>query len=238
MALPTLADYRNRLNTVDRQMLVAGVALSKATEDLAKAGDESRYFTPEEREAQTGRALPVVIEAEGAAAEAVEAALALSDDVLDATANPAPTLSPADQALAASRAVFVKEDAATLSIVDLIGRIRQAALEGDRVSLFLFARYAKARLAPGAAAGQADRSDLPDGEVPFPPSSPVDGDARVDLARLLTEIETSFRDPAMTALRDQALALKTEAFKIDQAVNARQDKARVYAFQSSNEVAW
>lgn len=159
----------------------------------------------------------------------------MADEVAAVTANPAPALSPADEALAESRSVFVKEDAATLPLADLIGRIRQAGLEGDRVSLYLYSRYGRAQLTSGADAG-TDRMNVSPGEVPF--DRPTDGQGRAEPALLLTEIETSFRDPAMTTIRDQALALKTEAFKLDQSVNARRDKARVYAFQAPNEVAW
>jgi hypothetical protein len=232
MALATLTDYKNRMNAAELALRQATKTLSEARDELAKAQDEHRYFTQQERDTRIAIALPKVIDAERDASEAVDEILALTRDVTAVTANPVPSLSPADEATAASRAVFVKEDVASLSLEDLTARVRQAALNGDRVSLFLYARYGKTRLKSQAeSAGNHDA-----GDVAFPRSE--NGDARTELANVLADVEASFRSRELNALNARAVHLRSDAFELDNTVRARARQSEKYAFQTAHEVSW
>jgi len=233
MALPTTTDYTTRMNEVELALRNTSNTLTNARSEFEKANNPAVFFTDEERAVRQERALPALEAAEAAATQAVEDALTLASDVTDLTANAAPALNPADEAIAASRAVFVREDVDTLSVRELTQRIRQAALQDDRVSLFLYLRYAPDRLkAQAKASGPYDEGDTPWDTVD------TDGDARSELRVVLNDVRDSFRNPDMKQLQDKAVALRGVAYKLHEDVRKRARQNETYVFQAKGEVTW
>ena len=237
MTLPTMTEYRTLLSAAELGLVRSRDALTTATKAFQTANDPAVHFTTEERDYRIGQALPSVLTAEVAAAEAVTTALNLSEQALRDTENPTPTLSPSDETLAAARAVFVREDVSGMTTGALVSRIRQAAVEGDRVSLFLYARYAKARLSGGDPTGTDDGRPRDPGTVPFTDNG-SEAVGRADLSALVREIGESFRSPDMKALHDRATTVRADAFALERDASKRRNADRLFSFQSARDVAW
>jgi hypothetical protein len=101
-----------------------------------------------------------VVEAAVAAADRIRAAAELvitvaeHQDLLDALSGP-------EQAAAANKAGFVREDAERLPAAQLVARLEAVAAEGDRASAYLWARYVGQRVeAATLAAHRHERADL------------------------------------------------------------------------------
>lgn len=237
MTLFSLTDYKSNLSKAEVAVLYARDALTKAQTEHTKTQDPNVFFTDQERAFRADRALPALLKAESDAEKAAEEAVALATDVVAVTENPVPSLSPADEAVAASRAVFVKEDVATMTLDALVGRIRQAGVENDPATLYLYWRYGRNRLNRGDGDTLADDATPRDpGTVPFPKVQ--DGAPRAELTRLIAEIAERFRSPEMKALYDRAVKLRLDAMNLRNVATKRQRSQQTYSFQTPNEVAW
>lgn len=233
MALSTISQYVTQLSNAEQTLQTASKSLTDARTELDKTQNPTVFFTPEERAARQEQALPALEQAESDAAKAVEDALTLAGDVVSLTVNAEPALSPSEEAQAAARLTFVRDDVQRLSVKELTVAIRTAALRDDKVSLYLYLREAPSRLkAQASTPGPHD-----DGDAPWD-AIDNDGDARAELQRVLNDVRESFKSPELKRLHDKAVGLRATAFDLDNAVRSRARQNESYAWQSANEVSW
>lgn len=163
---------------------------------------------------------PVLVAAEDAAESAAGVALANLDQVLMQTEAGGLTLTAEEYAVANSRREDIRDDVEHLPYRDLIRQVRYALTVDDRAALALYARFGPRRLSDtdGSWAGSGSEAE------------------KEDLRRMLREIDGRLSDTSLKPLNDRAVALRSRAYKTQNAATRRKAAQQKYRFQSENEV--
>jgi hypothetical protein len=140
-----------------RDVRTIGRAIEQADADRAKLTPGGQRLYSVEEHQRREQAIETTLQAEiervtEQADAAVREAAATVERLTDA--DPLIALTAAEQEAASRRATFVREDAERLPLPDLTRRLTQAMDEDDRASLYLWARYADARLQAEQRAGR------------------------------------------------------------------------------------
>lgn len=133
-----------------------------------------------------------------------------------ANLDPSAGLTPEELQAANSRALFVREDCEDMSLHDLARRVRVVALSDDRVTQFLFHRYASRRT-------ETIRQAVAGGTVHL---SAEDQTALGQLSEDLGALGEKLRDPAEVKKLARADALKQAAFETDRHARRKLIEAR------------
>lgn len=178
-----------------------------ATYEAEHAAYVERVLTP--TEADTTRATAIAVEAARVALEAIgEQGFARLD--------------PAAQTRLGALTPLIRDEAERLGFPELLTRVRQAALQGDKAEIYLLCRYGKMRLAAGGTDGL----------------TPEQRAARSELASAFTTLEGRLIAPEHAALRTQALKVLERAQKLEARATARTRAQQRYTFESPNDVRW
>lgn len=118
-----------------------------------------------------------------------------------------------EQTAASARQVFIKEDAESLPVADLVTRCRIALTSGDKPTAYLLARYVGQRVAAADKAGTEGRQPE------------MDGDERRLLGDLVRELRAKVQGPEGAKKVEAAKALQSKALELRSRTRAAYDAA-------------
>jgi hypothetical protein len=166
---------------------------------------------------------PVLSEAEKNAVTAASIAQGNIDIVLNQLTASRPALDAAEEARAANRREFVREDVEQESIGELIKNLQHVLMVENKVDLFLYARYLPKRLEAPASDSWSDTTSSDDVET---------------LRRLLQEAKGRLRDTKLDPVAKRAADIRGRAFRIEADAGKRARADQTFAFQSAGEIKW
>ena len=220
----TLAEIVAQLTADESTLGRLAASLTTAQRSYETATDRRYYSTEEAHAASFAEHLPAVQAVEAEVARGAGGIRARAREAIALTERQQPTLTDAEQAAAAMRREFVREDAETLPLDQLLERIQGVMLLDDRPGMYLYGRYARMRLGRGEGDG-----------------APLDnrqGNAKGAIAAAVAEIDKRLRGGEVRAVYERALALLGKAGDLEAKAEKREREKRVYRFQSPLDVRW
>jgi hypothetical protein len=207
--MDTLSEMMTAISTEETAVDTAAQALTHQQTmyrtALANAGSDLQ------RDALREQYEPALTRAEREAGMAADQAMATVRRALDlaGTVNE-PALPAEHQATAANLREFIREDAASLPLSDLVTRVRTAVAMGDQPRQWLYHRYLRSRLSALTDVEQMDAEESIN-----------------ELYRLRGRIGESLRDKRMEPLVPRANALSAKASPLRSKARARRDAERL-----------
>jgi len=204
------------LDNDESRLTAANAAYRRRSDGFRSMTDRSKFSTDVGFEAFLKDQQPILEQAERDAlgvaetvqrnAQMVRSSLAIADR---------PRLSDDEQARANILRPEIDIDAAELDVPDLRDAVRAALFGADRAALACWLRAGRRRLAQNDDRG-LDRLGA--------------GNARIELTRMLCQIQASLRDATLDPLRQRAFDVLTKAQDLETEAGRRQRATQAYTF--------
>ena len=218
----TAEEIAVQLSNDEQELQRATAALDQAQREYGQMTARNRYLSDEAHAQALKDYAPRLEEAEREVAGAAERIRVRARAAMQQTEREEPTLAPNEMAAAAARQALVRDEADRLPYDALHERLRQAVLAGDRPGMWLLSRYIRLRLMRGE-----EQALTPEQQA-----------ARGPLASAVSQVEERLRTGATRKVYDRALAVLTDAQKLESAATARRRSRQRYRFQTTHDVAW
>ena len=221
----TLADMTRALALESANIAAATRALADAKATHDATARHAVNFSLEARQAVERDAASSLADAERNSARVAEAAERTVRAILAELPAGRMVVDPAVEAVAATRAVIMGHVIATVPLVQLAADLRGAIQAGDTASMYVMANFLPARLAAEPAPNEAARPEI--------------GQARGEIAGLLSRVRDDLRDTSADLIRKLAADVRDKAATARRAAQVRQQQAALDAdIKSGRRVAW
>jgi hypothetical protein len=228
-SLRSLTEIRGDLAGWEAQLDEAATSLQAAQRDYETLTDRYRYSTDAGHAASFAEHIPSLEQAEQDAGRAAGVVYRNAQAVRERLNHELPVLSPEEEASAAAKATFAREDAERLPLPELAARVEHAVLRGDRAAMFTYARYGRMRLARGGGGDGA-------GEGATWPTDT--GPDRERLARVIREAESRLRPGDLAGVETRALGVVSKASNLQGVAGKRTREHAAAAMVPQGAVRW
>jgi hypothetical protein len=220
MPIPTLDEMQSSLAGDIARVEQAGTELYSAQSMYNRLTLRQNFSTNEAHQASFKEYEPGLAAVEDKALAVITAATRNAYEVKDATLKGQTTLTESEEAAAAVKREFIKEDATSLPYPAMLERIQSAVMNNDRPAMWLYLRYGRMRLANSGA------------------DDPLitDMGAKTAIYTALAEIESKLVDSRVKAVHDKAQALLGKAGELDRKARKRRMATERYSFQGAHDV--